>query len=685
MDYYYNLKILGWLAGSVEIALAITVLFKISITRIKVSFFACAVISAVWHISLPISPEFSVVTSWQFLFMEGLRYLAWLLILVHLLMLSRGTKLPVTWALNLYLSLTLLLLLLAYTLSSGFITSPPTNFWLYIQILFCLFDIIICEQLLRHDHSSRMAKLVALIAFTIFAYDIFAFSNILLFSNENSDIWYARGFISTATALTLALSVIFYAPQLQERSQFKLSNSVILFNTSLTLVGAFLVLISLFGSILNFFDISWINATTIMLYVMAIFIIIALSFSENIRQQIVVFTSKHFFAHKYDYKKQWTKLDALLSDKNSGANCYDKSLKSISNLFSCSSGGIWIKGQQFYTLVATKDLNFPSEHPMESNASEFIRILATRDWIFQLCKHTNAVDNQYNAQLPGWLLDINKHWIVVPLNTDEQLIGFAVLCKDSFSNRLTWEDLDLLKLTGGQIASYISHQQTSEQLHHNKQFDMFNKLTAFAIHDVKNLIAQQALVVKNAEKYKHHPEFIDDAIDTIANSVNKMDKLLAKLQGKSLGTDEHISINQLLTEAIEMNANTQPIPSVIVNGPNAHINADKDKLLMALNHLIKNAQDATANTGSIDIKLNTNDSAIWLEVKDNGIGMDQSFINNQLFKPFSSTKQSKGMGLGAYQIRELIHSLQGELLVESTPNVGSKFSIYLPITSSVNL
>jgi len=685
MDYYYALNKFDWFSGSIELALAFTALLKVPLNSIKLSFFCCALLSSLWHISLPTTQEYSIAASNVLLWLEGLRYLTWSLLLINLLMLSRGEKLPRFWRYILHASIGLFIVLLVMSVSKSLTISSEGSWYSYIKILFCLFNIMLCEQLIRHDHSGRMTKLVALIALTIFSYDIFVFSNLILFSEINNDIWYARGFISTATALMLALSIIFYAQQLTERSKFKLSNSVILFNTSLTLVGSFLILIALISSILNFFAISWVNATTIMFYVMTLLTIIILSFSENIRQHIVVFTSKHFFSHKYDYKKQWVKLDSLLSNTSNNANCYDKSLNSISTQFACSSGGLWLKGSNFYSLVAQHNLQISVDIALEHNHSQFIQTMTEQDWIFQVCQHASTLDSQYNALLPDWLGLIKNTWIVVPLNTDEQLIGFFILCKDKLSSRLTWEDLDLLKLTGGQIASYISHHQAAEQLQHNKQFAMFNKITAFAIHDVKNLIAQQALVVKNAEKHKHNPEFIDDAITTIANSVDKMDQLLLKLQGKSQNTDESVNLNLLLTEAIEMNENTQPIPSLSSSSPEARIKTDKNKLLMVLNHLITNAQDATAESGSIKITLNSNDDMICLEVRDTGVGMDADFINNKLFQPFTSTKNQHGMGIGAYQIRELIHSLNGELLVESRVNIGSKFSIYLPVTAEQSM
>jgi putative PEP-CTERM system histidine kinase len=684
MDYYSNLQITDWLSACIEIALFLTILIKIPIKRIKVSFSFCILISAIWHVSIPNTLSKHEITNMTFILLEGLRYLSWIILLTQLLMLSQSAKLPRQWSISLYSCSVFFLATFIYSLKVPLTGIANYSFWLYIEILLCLFAIVICEQLLRHDHSSRMTKLVALIAITLFSYDIIVFVNILIFDKQQ-DLWQARGFISSATSLILALSIIFYGHLLKEKSRFKLSNSVILFTTSLSIVGGFLILMALLGSAINFFDISWVNTSKIVLYVLTIFTIVALSFSEKIRLRIIVWTSKHFFAHKYDYKEQWIKLDALLSQKNTNKNCYDKSLMTMISLFSASGGGIWIKGQQLYSLISTKNINFDNQLPFEGSQSEFIQTLEKKDWVFQVNKYANAKDVEYNALLPEWLSHIRHSWIVVPLNTEIELIGFIVLCKNSLSTALTWEDLDLLKLTGRQIASYIGQEQAAEKLSHNQQFDMFNKITAFAIHDIKNLIAQQALVVKNAEKFKNHPDFIDDAIDTIATSVDKMDKLLIKLQGKSSSEKTQFSLHAILLEAIEMNSHRYPKPNLVMSGADINFCSDKDKLLMTINHLIKNAQDATPDNGKVEIVLSTENKEIWLSITDNGCGMNEDFIKNNLFQPFKSTKKDNGMGIGVYQIKEMVNSLNGELLVESTPNVGSKFSIFIPINQDENI
>ena len=58
--------------------------------------------------------------------------------------------------------------------------------------------------------------------------------------------------------------------------------------------------------------------------------------------------------------------------------------------------------------------------------------------------------------------------------------------------------------------------------------------------------------------------------------------------------------------------------------------------------------------------------------------MSAEFIRNRLFRPFDSTKGVEGMGIGAYQARELVRKLGGELRVESQLKAGTTVIITLP-------
>ncbi|EQD39134.1 ATP-binding region, ATPase-like domain protein, partial [mine drainage metagenome] len=90
-------------------------------------------------------------------------------------------------------------------------------------------------------------------------------------------------------------------------------------------------------------------------------------------------------------------------------------------------------------------------------------------------------------------------------------------------------------------------------------------------------------------------------------------------------------------------------------------------------------QDAAQAHGHVTLRVKREFAHAAIEIEDDGAGMDEDFIRNRLFKPFFTTKASRGMGIGAYQAREYVHSLGGAMRVNSTPGQGTVFAIQLPL------
>ena len=81
------------------------------------------------------------------------------------------------------------------------------------------------------------------------------------------------------------------------------------------------------------------------------------------------------------------------------------------------------------------------------------------------------------------------------------LIGFIVLDHAHARKKtFNWEDSDLLKTAARQVASYLEQMNASKALAEAKQFESFNKVSTYVIHDIKNLVAQLSLISSNAEK-----------------------------------------------------------------------------------------------------------------------------------------------------------------------------------------
>src|SRR5690606_34553639 len=95
------------------------------------------------------------------------------------------------------------------------------------------------------------------------------------------------------------------------------------------------------------------------------------------------------------------------------------------------------------------------------------------------------------------------------------------------------EDHDILKTAGRQVAAVLAQACAEEQLIETRQFHAMSKLATFLMHDMKNVVAQQELVVANAQRFRHRPEFFDDAIATVRSSAERMRRIIDQLHGVS--------------------------------------------------------------------------------------------------------------------------------------------------------
>src|SRR5262249_10364191 len=199
---------------------------------------------------------------------------------------------------------------------------------------------------------------------------------------------------------------------------------------------------------------------------------------------------------------------------------------------------------------------------------------------------------QDNLALPEWLTDQARVWLVVPLIQGSQLLGMVVLVRSPTFGALTWEDNDLLSIAGRQVASYLAQQQAAQALAQARQFDAYHRLTAFIMHDFKNLIAQQSLVVKNAARHKSNPAFVEDVIRTVDNSVTRMTQLLDQLQrGELQHNPRRVALEGLLAELVARHGSVQPRPKLQVVDEGLDVLADPQGLSAVIGHVVRNAQE----------------------------------------------------------------------------------------------
>jgi len=266
---------------------------------------------------------------------------------------------------------------------------------------------------------------------------------------------------------------------------------------------------------------------------------------------------------------------------------------------------------------------------------------------------------------------------VVPLKHLDRLLGFLVLRQPRAPRSLNWEDWDLLRTVGRQAASYLAEQTAIQAVADARQLEAFNRRFAFVVHDLKNLVSPLALLLSNAVRHGDNPEFQQDLMATIGDSVARMKRMLGELGGapQAQRSMASVPVAALLAQV----GRARACPALRVEQPDERLTviADPDLLATAVGHLVQNAVEAVLGTGRVALRADDHEAQVVIEVEDDGPGMSPAFVRDELLRPLGTTKPT-GYGIGAFQARELVREMGGRLDVRSTPGRGTTMRISFP-------
>lgn len=548
--------------------------------------------------------------------------------------------------------------------------------WLAMAVL----GLLLLEQFFRNSNELELwsIKHLCIALGILFAYDFFMYAEALLFQHLDRNFWQARGIVITMAAALMTVSVIRTGrptEQAEPRSIY-LSRHVAFHSLTLMASGIYLISMALAAYFIRYLGGSWGGVLQITFLVAAGLILIVLLFSGRIRSRTRVWLSKNFFSYKYDYRMEWLQFTQKLGSDHS--NIPLSVVQAIAAIAKSPAGVLWGRSNTGHlSTLAHWEMPDPG---VDVDLSPLSHWLEEREWIIDLPEWHRSPDIYNNLELPAGLEDIPRAWLLIPLLFGERLQGILLLKQSEHMNELNWEDRDLLKMAGRQAASHLAQFQADQALVESRQFEAFNRLSAYVIHDLKNILAQLSLVVSNAEKHKQNPVFIDDMVDTVSNSVNRMTNLMAQLRSGAGQTNQRkVDLNELLTEVVNESKVREPAPNLYIEPGEHCVHCEEERLHAVFGHLIHNAQDATSKRGNVDVRLGKEAGALMVEIQDDGEGMDEQFVQHRLFKPFDSTKGLTGMGIGAFESRDFIRSLGGEISVTSARGSGSLFRVRIPI------
>ncbi len=559
------------------------------------------------------------------------------------------------------------------------------SYWLnhayeYIFLLFIVLNLwilVLLEQLYRNANLQvRWAiwpLVIALASVAIFDFVLYAQATMV--DGIDFDFWYSRGFLALFVAPLLLIST-----RRVKNGEVRIfvSRNVVFYSSMLMIAGAYLLLMALAGYVINYIGGEWGSLVSIGFLMLSGIVLIALLITESLRRRVKVFIAKNFFANKYEYRDEWLNLIEKI-ETSSGENHYQMATQIMMSKVNALRGAIIQKvTEQHYQQRFSHGINIVDS--IEEQLVEVGQFCQKQGWIVDVNEYEQSPAIYPDLALDVELFKQHNIQIIVPIFIGKAFYGLFVLADENKIKRLNWEDRDLLFAVSKQLGNFISLYEATDKLSESKQFDAFNRMSAFLVHDLKNVQAQLALITTNAEKHRNNPEFVNDVFETVESATERLAKVLSQLRKKQVEQSTHrkVSLSEIIQKVVSQCNVQQPKVTFLHDG-NCHSLIDDESFHSVMHHLIQNSQEATKNHGWVKVTLAEKKRTIRITIEDNGCGMSEEFINTRLFRPFDTTKGNAGMGIGVFEAKQFFENMAGIIKVESTPNQGTVFIIELPL------
>ena len=565
-------------------------------------------------------------------------------------------------------------------------TSLPGSI-VYIQMLLSIAALLLLENIYRNCNAEIRwgVKNICFGLGAIFVYDFYYFTSGVLTLRFDPSLEAARGYVAVLAVPFLLLAI---RRGRSWRRDISISRQVVFHSAVLLACGAYLLAMSLAGTVLRSIGGNWGPVLQAIFLVAAILGMLAAFSSATARGTLRVLVSKHFYRHKYDYREVWLNFIQKMSREDGTENLHRRTLGAVADIFDCPAGALWVYQAEDEAYFPTAVWNFGQNLPVVGADNALVRFLESRAWIVNLGEYKRSTARYDGLEIPRWLLDHTRAWIVIPLIHGNRLQAFLILGTPRTPATLGWEEFDLMKTVGAQAASYLAEESMSRALVDARRLADFNQRFAFVIHDIKNVVSQMSLMMSNADRHGDDPEFQSDMLLTVNSSIDRLRKMLAQLSAQKTAATENapLELVPFLRERVgrwRLNYDNLGADGLGAEGMSGEttVLANGEKLGAVLDHLIQNAIEASPDGERVEIALRTEGSEAVVSIRDRGQGMDAEFVRTQLFRPLDTWKP-QGTGLGAFQARQYTRSMGGRLEVDSLPGKGTTMSVRLRLETA---
>ena len=676
----YQISYLASLLAFIGLALSLLINWRQSQHVLGLS--VAAFTSSLWSLGI-ILQDTVQLQAWALTSLELMRSFTWLVFLsmVHGISQNRSGLMGRTS----FYAFLIVACAIAIAAQMPIIDLTDENRILITSIVFiglCVGGLLLLENLYRNSNLDHRwaVKFLCFGLGAIFAYDFFYYADAVLFKGLKEALFEARGMVNAVAVPFIAIAVT--------RSQswsipLHVSRNVAFHTAALMACGIYLLVMSGAGYYVQLFGGDWGTTLQITFFASAVLLLFVLFSSGTLRAKARLFISQNFYSAKYDYRAEWLRFIKTVSQQDTSANLQLRIIEAITQVIDSRTGAIYERDATTQKFVPGASWNYGDHLPSIAINSNIVDAISE-------CSDILVLENELDAQgietteFFEWLTAEQNTWFILPLHHSGTLSAFMLVGQPRTRRILSIEDRELLSTLASQAASYLAEERSTNALSEARQFEDFNKRVAFIVHDIKNIINQLALMVRNSETHGHKAEFQQDMLETVASAVSRMTQLLHQLRSKQEVESSQLEEVNIAPYLKKLGADWMQKHGSIeltIEPGDAKIIGDGSKLQSAIIHLLQNAEDAAGGKGHIALRSKVNGSEVFIEVSDDGPGMDENFVRTQLFRPMSSTKTA-GFGIGVYQVREYIREMGGELKVFTALGEGTTMHIALPLSET---
>lgn len=547
------------------------------------------------------------------------------------------------------------------------------------RLAMALAIILLAENLYRNaDETGRWHVNLPCIALgSLAALDVLIYADAVLSRAFSPTLLDARAVV---TALAMPLLTIAAARGRRWRRPVRISRAVVFHGTTLVVGGGFLLSVGVVGEVLRQLGTDWGKVTQVALIAAAIIALAVVVSSQSARSRIRRLVVDHFFAARYDYRREWLRcIDRLSGGDEDSVPAPERAIRAIADAVDSPGGALFVRDAVEDAADAplrwSGSWNLPSDTGLTlADGHPLLAGLRGGGWVSLLRDATPEDVREALGPL----------WLAVPLlHHHGGLLGVVVLAPPRAEFDLDVETFDLLRMLGQEVAMFLAERRAAERLADQRKIQDYARRFAFVAHDVKTVSHQLGLLLANAEENIADPEFQQDMLLTVRASADRIRALIARLRqpeaeapspaapAAAEGCDPRARLAALA------GARRHPVRFEVVGEPAPRIPIAPERFDAAVTHLLDNAIEASPAGEPVRIRLRGEEGRILVDIIDRGPGMSAEFVRDRLFRPMATSKP-QGSGIGAWQARDLLRKAGGDLLVLTRPGEGTTMRLLLP-------